>query len=368
MALVNILFFEANPYRDLDLNKEISEIENKLERATYRSDIKVELCLDAQVEDLINKISTKKPTVVHFSGHGQGTAREKEGETHRYLLVEGGEGAEGQLIFIGEDRTPRPLTQAMLVRTFKGRPGIRVVVLNACYTRAQAEAIGNHIDCVVGTTRAIKDEVAIVFSAQFYRSLGNGESVQRAYDDACAVSLKPGVGESELPILMNREGVDASKVFLIDPRSVPRQGWDIVISITIRTFREHRVAARLVIGSFAVMLLAGSLRYLLAPPDQPKFKDAYKDACDAVEARNEAVLKRVVKLYNKTVKWEGIVTSVSAGGGQILNFNVKPLEVDEQPKPCQKVTIYPANSLESTFFGKLPVKVRFEGEITTIDK
>ena len=59
------------------------------------------------------------------------------------------------------------------------RDNIRCVVLNACYSEAQAQAIAEAIDCVVGMTSAVGDDAAIEFATAFYRALGYGEIYRR---------------------------------------------------------------------------------------------------------------------------------------------------------------------------------------------
>lgn len=70
---------------------------------------------------------------------------------------------------------------------------LRLVVLNACYSRPQAEAITKSIDAAVGMKRAIGDEAAIVFAVSFYRALGFGRSVKEASElGVVALSMEGG--------------------------------------------------------------------------------------------------------------------------------------------------------------------------------
>ena len=58
---------------------------------------------------------------------------------------------------------------------------MKCVVLNACYSVAQANAISKHIDYVVGMKKAIGDEAAIKFAVGFYDALGAGRDFETAY-------------------------------------------------------------------------------------------------------------------------------------------------------------------------------------------
>ena len=57
-----------------------------------------------------------------------------------------------------------------------------LVVLNACNTRPQAEALTEVVDCVVSMNRTITDRAAIKFAASFYGALAFGRSVRKAFE------------------------------------------------------------------------------------------------------------------------------------------------------------------------------------------
>ena len=97
------------------------------------------------------------------------------------------------------------------------KDNVRVVVLNACHSRPQAEALAETIDCTVGMNRPIGDEAAIVFAASFYRALGFGRSVREAFELGRAALLLEGIPEDQTPELLTRPGVDAAGLVLIPP-------------------------------------------------------------------------------------------------------------------------------------------------------
>lgn len=81
-----------------------------------------------------------KPQIVHFSGHGAGyNGLILEDETGNLKLVN---------------------TEA-LANLFKLFSGIECIVLNACYSEAQATAIVQYVPYVVGMNKAIGDTAAI---------------------------------------------------------------------------------------------------------------------------------------------------------------------------------------------------------------
>ncbi len=65
------------------------------------------------------------------------------------------------------------------------RDNLRCVVLNACYSEPQAQAIAAHIDCVIGMPDAIGDAASLNFAASFYQALAYGRDVQTAFDLGC---------------------------------------------------------------------------------------------------------------------------------------------------------------------------------------
>jgi len=64
------------------------------------------------------------------------------------------------------------------------------LVLNACYTKGQADHLGGTVEAVVGTMSAVGDEAARRFTVAFYRALGDGLSIREAFrDEGDAVAL-----------------------------------------------------------------------------------------------------------------------------------------------------------------------------------
>jgi CHAT domain-containing protein len=98
--------------------------------------------------------------VIHFSGHGSRSGIILRDNTGQYQPVKG----------------------AALEQFFRGR-GVDLVVLNACYSKKQADIIHGAVKTVVGTIDEVEDEAARLFTVAFYRSLGNGLSVREAFRD-----------------------------------------------------------------------------------------------------------------------------------------------------------------------------------------
>jgi hypothetical protein len=123
---------------------------------------------------------------------------------------------------MGENGQPHPVDQEALVDLFDVlKDDIRLVVLNACYTKPQAEAIARVIGCCIGTNTAIGDPAAIAFAAAFYRAIGFGRDVQTAYRLGKNELKLKGIPEDTTLELLARDGVKASELILIAPPPAP---------------------------------------------------------------------------------------------------------------------------------------------------
>jgi len=117
------------------------------------------------------------------------------------------------LFFQGPDGRPQLVSIAALKETF-GAAGasVKLVVLNACYSEVQAEALLTHVDCIVGMSGSIHDDVARSFAIGFYGGLGERESVAAAYKQGCAAISLEGLPDSNRPQLKIRAGVVANQL------------------------------------------------------------------------------------------------------------------------------------------------------------
>ena len=188
MNKVKVLFLSANPVATpkLQLDEEIRQIGIKLRAAEYRDAFDFVPRFAARPDDLLQALLEHKPEIVHFSGHGS---------------------AAQQLIFVDDQGNEKPVTKEALVHLFRTlKDNIRLVLLNACSTRPQAEAIAETIDCTIGMRKPIGDEAGIVFAASFYRALGFGRSVKEAFELGKAALLLESIPEDKTPELLTRAG------------------------------------------------------------------------------------------------------------------------------------------------------------------
>jgi hypothetical protein len=172
---MRILFLAANPTATspLDLEEELRSLENELRGVKYRDQVVLTIRHAVRPDDLVRYVRSEQPTVVHFSGHGSGKG----------IILRSDEGGHVEV------------TGASLQRFFMNR-GVQLVVLNACYSHAQAKLLPTAVSAVVGTTDSVGDVAARRFTVAFYRSLGEGYSIREAFRDG-----------GDAVVLDNRENV-----------------------------------------------------------------------------------------------------------------------------------------------------------------
>ena len=180
-----ILILAANPkdIPKLRLEEEIREIDEGLRRAKHRNRFQLETKLAVRSRDFYRAILDTHPQIIHFCGHGAG----EDG-----IVLED---ETGTIAFVQADAL------ANLFKLF-AKKGVDCVVLNACYSEVQAEAISQHINHVIGMNRAIGDKAAINFAVAFYDALAAGEDVKFAFE--LGRSQLIGLKENQTPVLKTK--------------------------------------------------------------------------------------------------------------------------------------------------------------------
>jgi WD40 repeat protein len=226
-----ILFLAANPLGTdpLALDREARAIQSELERSGLRDRFEFVTRLAAEPMDLLRELRKLKPTIVHFSGHGgrAGHGDRDPDEQRGARVVRGPDArrdasppdlrddAQYGLYFQAADGTPQFVSGRALEATF-GAAGasVKLVVLSACYSELQSEALLPHIGCVVGMRGFVLDAAARTFAVGFYGGLGEGESIAAAFKQGCAAISLEGLADDSRPQLAVRSGLDAGAVVL----------------------------------------------------------------------------------------------------------------------------------------------------------
>lgn len=135
----------------------------------------------ARPGSLLDDIEDKMPEIIHFGGHG----------TERGLVLENASGA----AHLVNNEALRKLFKRVGKNT-------KCVLLNACDSRVLAESISEYVPYVIGMQGRILDQAAIAFAGGFYRALGDGESIESAFERG-SISAHC-FDENEIPELFKR--------------------------------------------------------------------------------------------------------------------------------------------------------------------
>ncbi len=184
-----ILVLAANPKNTarLRLEEEEREIDEGLRRSRHRDQFELISKWAVRERDFYRHMLDVQPQIVHFSGHGGG---------EKGIVLEDQTGK-------AELLPTEQLTE--LFKLFAGE-GLECVVLNACYSDVQAEAIHQHVPYVIGMNQAIGDQSAISFAVAFYDALGAGRTVEFAYKLGCVELIR--LKANEIPVFLKNLGAN----------------------------------------------------------------------------------------------------------------------------------------------------------------
>lgn len=135
----------------------------------------------ARLHQVQQELLRQRPNILHFSGHG----------------------TPGVLAFEADDGRTAPLEADLLARMLKSYRDIECLVLHACYAEETALKCLPFVDCVIGSTDALNDLTAPLFTYIFYQSLAIGMHYQQAFE----------MGTTEVA-LKNRKAADAYKLLV----------------------------------------------------------------------------------------------------------------------------------------------------------
>jgi len=186
---VRILFLSSNPWNAsrILVDEEAREIFERVHEGPYRDHFELHNHVAIRPIDLQMLLLRYRPHIVHFSGHGSKRAR---------------------IIFSGTNGQGKTVDQQGLADVFAlYNSHVRLVLLNACFTKAQARSISEVVNYSIGTSKAIGDKVGVAFAGAFYRALGFGKSVKDAFESARAELALTKMPRSRGIELFIRDGV-----------------------------------------------------------------------------------------------------------------------------------------------------------------
>jgi hypothetical protein len=192
---IKILFLSANPWTTgrIRVDEEEREIFEKLQEGPDRDRFELHRHAATRPMDLQRLLMTHKPHIVHFSVHG----------SEKQKIILGGKPGRGKQV-----------DQDGLVQMFAlYKSHVRLVVLNACLTRTQAQSLSEVIDYSIGTSKGIGDKEGVAFAGAFYRALGFGKSIKAAFESAKAELALTRMPRTKGLDLFVRNGVNENDSF-----------------------------------------------------------------------------------------------------------------------------------------------------------
>lgn len=163
---IRILVLSSNPWSTgrILVAEEAREISDRIQEGPYRDKFEVHNHGAVRPKDLQRLLLMYEPQIVHFSGHG--SKRQK-------------------VLLNGTNGRAQALDRQGLKEFFAFyNKHVRLVLLNACFTKTQARLISDVVDYSIGTARPIGDKVSVAFAGAFYQALAFGKSITDAFRSA----------------------------------------------------------------------------------------------------------------------------------------------------------------------------------------
>jgi hypothetical protein len=183
----------------------------------------------SEADDLIRELRDSRPVIVHLAGHGcktDGRPLAGHGGTPRDVVVDHASDPEcgGGLALHARDGSIHIVSFELVRQIFElAGSSVRLVVVTACATEPLAGLLLAHVDCAISMDGPITDDTALAFSKGLYAAIGDGASVEQAFQAGCVAIRCAGLPGADRPRLKVRDGVDSSQIILA---AVPRERRD----------------------------------------------------------------------------------------------------------------------------------------------
>ncbi|MDQ2717344.1 MAG: CHAT domain-containing protein [Chloroflexota bacterium] len=170
---IKVLFASSNPVAkpqlhlatdQLRLANEERIIKEAIKLSRHRDRIELSTCPASTIHDFRRSLLENEFQIVHIAGHGTDEGLVMEDEQGRARII------------------PPDALADLLKRYSKT---LRCVVLNACYSIAQAQLITSGIPFTIAMEGEVGDAAAREFARGFYDAIGAGKDFAFAYDEGC---------------------------------------------------------------------------------------------------------------------------------------------------------------------------------------
>lgn len=211
-----ILILASNPSGTgmLQVETEHSRISNKIQESNHADAFRIRSKKAVTLSEFQEYLYDERPTIVHFSGHGEKNNVEVQDVIRRGLNLGSDPGQQapqddtGIILYDESKRNPFFVGTAVVKRIFKTmveRQGIPIqaVLFNSCYSEAQAQALAQVVPYVIGTSWSVRDDAAIAFATGFYSGIARGEDIRSACDFGINQALAYGEPEDRFVLYEN---------------------------------------------------------------------------------------------------------------------------------------------------------------------
>lgn len=189
-----VLAAASEPATTPQVLEEYRDVQHSIRSSRYGEHVRVDVLPAARPADLAQYLGSARPDVLHFAGRGTPDSGP------RFSTGDGGE-------------APVPLDGFRKAVARAGERGLRLVLLNACWTAHVAEDLGDAVHTAIGWPAEVEDRRAVDYARTFYRNLGDGKSVAEAHNTA--VLMLELSGCSAAPDLHSAPGLIPEAHFLI---------------------------------------------------------------------------------------------------------------------------------------------------------
>lgn len=198
---IMVAFFASDPDRrqqyKLSLDEEARMIGKKIRESEHRDAVIIESRWAVRPMDIIQSINELRPSIVHFSGHGSD---------------------KGELILQDDSGNPKAVSIEAIASVISTvSECVKLVFFNTCFSDGQAKACAEQVGAAIGMNTSVNDDAAVIFSSQFYSSLGFGHSIKVAFNQAKAALMMEVNGQADIPQLYVKEGILENELVLVRP-------------------------------------------------------------------------------------------------------------------------------------------------------
>jgi hypothetical protein len=190
---MTVLYLGANPpgTEPLVPDDECRAVALVLRDARHRFELAS--CWATEADELIHQLRASLPVIAHLGGHT----------------------CDAGLVFPGEGGALNIVSYELINEVFqRAGSSVKLVVLTGCASDPLARLLLPLVDCTISIDGAICDQAAMVFARGLYAAIGDGATVEQAFEAACTAIQRAGLPGADRPRLRVRSGVDPTRIVL----------------------------------------------------------------------------------------------------------------------------------------------------------